>query len=109
MIVQKKSKGSAVIKSKGRIDLSNSHLLEENLQALFDEGVKAVELDFSRVTGIDSSGLGKLLLFQKKFKECGGQFRIKNVTSKYIRKLFKMIHLYKVIDIEGIGEGKESE
>ena len=86
----------------GRIDLSNAHFFGEKLRAYYEEGIKDITLDFSRVTGIDSSGLGKLLLFQKRLKERGGKLRIINVTSSYIRKMFKMIHLYKVIDIENI-------
>ena len=100
MKVQKILGNSILIMNEGRIDLSNSHLLGKELQKLYEEGFKDITLDFSLVTGIDSSGLGKLLLFQKKLKEQGGKLGIINITSKYIQKMFRMIHLYKVIDIE---------
>ena len=97
---KKEGGNSVLILNEGRIDLTNSHLLKEKLQLFCEEGHKFIALDFSFVTGIDSLGLGALLVFQKKIKECGGELRIINITSDYIRKMFKMIHLYKVIDIE---------
>lgn len=96
----KKGNSPVLMVTEARIDLSNSHHLREKLQLLYEEGFKVITLDFSGVTAIDSSGLGKLLLFQKKLKERGGKLKIINISSEYIRKMFKMIHLYKVIDIE---------
>ncbi len=102
----KKDENTILKITEGRIDLSNSHLLGEKLQVLYDEGFKEITLDFNLVTGIDSSGLGKLLIFQKKLKERGGKLKIINITNEYIRKMFKMIHLYKVIDIENIEDAQ---
>jgi anti-sigma B factor antagonist len=98
--VIKKGNSMALVMVRDRIDLANSHLLKDQLQELYDEGFQIITLDFSHATGIDSSGLGKLLLFQKKLKERNGELRIINITSAYIKKMFKMIHLYKVINIE---------
>ncbi len=97
---KKEGECTALVRAEGRIDVTNSHLIKEKLETLLDEGFKTITLDLSLVTGIDSSGLGKLLLFQKKLKERGGGLRIINITSGYIRKMFNMIHLYKVINIE---------
>ena len=106
--MQIKRKGRSVVMTmpEGRIDLSNSHLLRERLQMLYEEGFDAITLDFNQVTSIDSSGLGKLLLFQKRLKERGGELKIINITSGYIRKMFKMIDLDKVITIEGASPGE---
>ena len=87
-----------------RIDITNSDEFKEKLVSLFDEGYHDIIMDFKEVAGIDSSGLGKLLLFQKKLKEKNGQLRIVNVNNDYVQKMFKMIHLSKVIHIEGIDE-----
>ena len=100
MEIKRKDGDSMIIVDENRIDVSNSHLLREKLQMLYDEGSKVIVLDFNSVTSIDSSGLGKLLIFQKKLKERGGELKIINITSEYIRKMFKMIHLNKVINIE---------
>ncbi|OEF98399.1 STAS domain-containing protein [Desulfuribacillus alkaliarsenatis] len=95
----RKSGSEACLEPTGRIDMSNSHILKEKLLELYNEGFTVITVDFSQVNGIDSSGLGKLLLFQKKLKEKDGELIVKHVKSEYIRKMFEMIHLDKVIRI----------
>lgn len=89
-----------VISPVGNIDFSNSQDLKDQLLELFEQDYQKVVMDFSEVESIDSSGLGKLLLFHKKLKEKEGTLVIKNVESDYIKKMFEMIHLNKVIEIE---------
>ena len=103
MKVNKISDEKVKVKPEGRIDFTNSQDLKKDLLNLFDEGFNEVIIDFEKVESIDSSGLGKLLLFQKKLKERDGILKIINVTSDYIKNMFDMIHLNKVIDIEGLG------
>ena len=100
MQIKRLGGGKVVVMPEGRIDLSNSHLLQEKLQMLCEEGFNIITLDFTQVASIDSSGLGKLLLFQRKLKEQGGEVRIINISSEYIRGMFEMIELGKVIKIE---------
>lgn len=94
--------GKVIIKPEGRIDVANSQNLKQELLNLYNEGVNYIVIDFAEITSIDSSGLGKLLLFQKKLKERGGELSIINVTNDYIQNMFKMIHLNKVINIENM-------
>ena len=82
-----------------KISLANSDKLKNTLQSLYDNNYKLVKLDFSKTKMIDSSCLGKLLLFQKKYKENNGELVIINVSNDYIRKMFDLIHLHKVISI----------
>jgi len=89
-----------VISPAGTIDFSNSRELKEELLELFEEDYKRVVIDFSKVESIDSSGLGKLLLFHKRLKEKDGTLVIRNIESDYIKNMFEMIHLAKVIKIE---------
>ncbi|MFW5787682.1 MAG: STAS domain-containing protein [Halanaerobiales bacterium] len=89
-----------VISPEGEIDFTNSQTLKRELLDLFNDGYKDVIIDFGDVEGIDSSGLGKLLLFHKKLKEKEGKLTIRNIQSEYIRNMFDMIHLHKVIEIE---------
>lgn len=102
MKVEKKNENEASLIPSDRIDISNLQELKQQLLALYDEGFNYIEMDFSNVTGIDSYGLGKLLLFQKKLKERGGELSINNISNEYVKKMFSMIHLYKVIKIEGM-------
>jgi anti-anti-sigma factor len=89
-----------VISPVGNIDFSNSQDLKDQLLELFEQDYQKVVMDFSEVESIDSSGLGKLLLFHKKLKEKEGTLVIRNVESDYIKNMFEMIHLNKVIEIE---------
>ncbi len=97
-----KNGNQAVVIPDGRIDITNSQDLKKKLLDIFDEGFDEIVIDFGNISSIDSSGLGKLLLFHKKLKERGGELRIVNVSSDYVKKMFSMIHLNKVINIEGL-------
>ncbi len=90
----------AVVIPEGRIDIKDSKELKGKAQELLNEGCCEMTVDFSQVTGIDSSGIGVLLLMQKKFQESGGVFKVIKVTSKNIQKIFKMMQIHKVINIE---------
>ena len=83
-----------------KVNIANSVALKNVLQDLHSENYKTVNIDFLETKIIDSSCLGKLLMFQKKFKENEGELIITNVTSGYIKKMFALIHLHKVINIE---------
>ena len=102
MKVEKKNENEACLTPGGRIDISNSQELKQQLLRLYDEGFNYLKIDFSSVTSIDSSGLGKLLLLQKKLEERGGGLSIVNINNDYVKRMFSMIHLYKVIKIEGL-------
>ena len=99
MEVQTNNKEARMILDK-KIDLSNSHLMKEKFLKLLGQGHINIILDFSQVKMIDSSGLGKILLFQKELREKGGSLKILNITSEYVEKMFYMIHLDQVVDIE---------
>ncbi len=91
----------AILSLEGEIDLENSYILKEKvLQAFYEKHCANITLDFSLLTSIDSSGLGQLLLCQKTLKRCGGKLKIINVTSRYIREMFKMIQLDRIITIK---------
>lgn len=89
-----------VIEMPERVDLTNSHLLKETLFFLYEEGFTEIQLDFSKLESLDSTGLGQLIIFQKKLKERGGNLSIKNVSSESIQDLFQSIDLHKVMDIQ---------
>ncbi len=65
-----------------------------------EKGFDSVILDFSNVKMIDSAGIGKLLMFQKRLKDRGGELKIVNLVDEHIRELFRTIKLNKIIKIE---------
>lgn len=99
MIIEKKSKLTAVIIPKRKIDVTNSNLFKEKFTKLYEEGFNDIIIDFTNVNTLDSSGIGKLLVFYKRLKERNGTLSIINVKHENIRHLLDMICLDKVINI----------
>ncbi len=83
-----------------RVNLNNAETLMQTLLNLDEQGFNPIVLDFTDLIMIDSAGLGRLLRFQQNIKEHGGELKIINITSDYIQKMFKVIKLNKVINIE---------
>jgi len=98
--VQSTSNGSGVIYLGQRIDVFSSPQLRKQLQELYEQSCYNITIDFSATRSIDSSCLGELLIYQKKLKERQGGIKIVNVSSEYIKKMFDMIQLQRVIRIE---------
>ncbi len=84
------------------VDLLNVPEFKKALHALFEEGCNVINVDCTHLEMIDSAGLGSLVLFQKKLKERGGEIRLVNVKNEYIKHLFNMIDLQRVISIQAI-------
>ncbi len=100
MEVKKQDDQNAVVYLGERVNIINSPELKQSLQDLFNAGVQTITVDFTGTKMVDSSCLGKLLMFQKRLKDRGGELKISNVTSDYIRKMFDVIQLNKVINID---------
>lgn len=75
------------------IDIQNFCQVKEEVMRLFWQGCYHVYLDFSHVEFLDSTGLGRLLLMQKKFEDRQGRLEFVNVSCPHIRRLFQMINL----------------
>src|SRR6056297_2655444 len=94
------NENKVIVSPQENIDFANSNELKEELISIKEEGYNQIEIDFGEVNSIDSSGLGKLLLFHKSLKEKDGELSIKNIQSDYIKNMFDMIKLNKVIKID---------
>ncbi len=84
----------------GRVDLENSELLKSSLQSLFDRGFTTISVDCGNLALMDSAGIGILVLFQKRLKERGGHLKLVNVRHPYVKRLFRMLELARIIAIE---------
>lgn len=101
-VVRESPQESVLLISRGRLDASGleGYHLEQTLSVLYKGGCQVVTLDFSEVSGIDRNVIGLLLSYHKRFKEKGGELRIKNITSPPVWKTFQMLQLHKVIPME---------
>ncbi len=82
----------------GNIDERGAEEMKRRFLDLDLSSLKEVVLDFSGVTFIGSSGIGKLLLLYKNLATHGGEVRIDNM-SKDIYTMFKVVKLDKIFHI----------
>ena len=102
MEIKNKGENNVTVVADKKIDITNSQDLKKKLLNLIQQGYTELTIDFKQVESVDSSGLGKLLLIHKRLKERNGALKIINLNNEYVKKMFSMIHLNKVLDIEGI-------
>ena len=82
----------------GRVDARSAPSLEKALTEIAAGGCTEVILDFKETRFIGSSGIGKLLLFQKQFSTKGGTVSAINLNSE-ITRLFQSAKLDKLFNI----------
>jgi anti-sigma B factor antagonist len=82
----------------GRIDALGAEQLKKSLSSVLAGDSLDLTIDFAGVNFIGSSGIGKLLLFQKDFVAQGGRASIVNVNSE-ITMLFRDAKLDKLFNI----------
>ncbi len=82
------------------IDLTKAPEFKKVLRSLYDQNCIFINIDCCRLEMIDSTGIGSLVLHQKRFQERGGEIRLMNVNNDYIKHLFEMIDLQQVIRID---------
>lgn len=68
--------GRSTIVAVGEIDFVSSPRLHEALSRVISEGRHIVEVDLSRVTFIDSSGLGTLVAADRHLRAVDGELRV---------------------------------
>jgi len=84
---------------KGRIDNEGIQGFQDALNALLEKESKTVILNLTIFGFINSSGIGKLLIFYKKSKNFGRETSINGISDD-VFTLFKAIRLDKLIDIK---------
>ena len=83
----------------GEIDTYTAPILREELEAIHIKENLLVVLDLSKVTYIDSTGLGVFIAFYKKVMKENGKFKLVRLSSRLLR-LFEITGLSKLMDIE---------
>jgi anti-anti-sigma factor len=90
MDIQVDSNGKRrIVRIEGKITFECCPVLQERLEAIMDEGVNEVVIDFKDVPFVDSSGIGEILRLFKHMREFGGEVVLMNPNGK-LRDLFAM-------------------
>lgn len=101
MDVRFKRDGVALIAIiEGEIDHHTSRILKERIDSKFIiEPVKDMIMDLSRVTFMDSAGIGLIMGRMKKVLSVGGKMTIKNPRPE-IKKMLKMSNVDNLIKLD---------
>jgi anti-anti-sigma factor len=83
----------------GRIDNEGIQTFQEGLDSVLEKSSEKITLDLSKLEFINSSGIGKLLIFYKKAGHSGTETAIEGISEELF-SLFRAIRLDKLITIK---------
>jgi anti-anti-sigma factor len=78
------------------IDMKSGEAFKAALMEIYSSGEKEVVLDLGSIHLINSHGIGKILMFYKRFQEIGGQMCIAPLGES-IKEIFETMMLDKLI------------
>ena len=81
------------------VTADDSSALLQLLQALYNDGVLFIRVDFALTEHIHKTCLGPLVMVQMKLKDRGGEVSFVNVTGSHVKHLFEMLDLRRIISI----------
>lgn len=84
----------------GKIIYETEKIVKEYIEKLFDAGKIKIILNLSKLSYINSSGLGMLITLLKKSRSIGGDVKLSSLT-KDIKELFRVTsldHIFKVVE-----------
>ena len=80
------------------VDMKSGEAFKATLMDLFDRGEKEIVLDFSATQWINSHGIGKILMFYKRFHEIGGTLYVKPLVGS-MKEIFETLMLDQLIPV----------
>ena len=84
----------------GRLILDNLLVsVESEIRELIDGGARKMAIDLTRLTWIDSSGIGSLIDTCEHMKDLGGQIRLAGATGA-VAKIFEKMHLDRIVPLD---------
>lgn len=93
----------------GEIDHHSAKALREEIDAaIVRVQPELLELDFSAVTFMDSSGIGLIMGRCRAMDECGGSVRISGVCGQ-LKKVLRLSGIDRIAAIDGAGTASKKE
>lgn len=84
-------------------DMKTGEEFKAALMDLYNKGEKEIVLDFGSINLITSHGIGKILMFYKRFKEVGGHIYVAPMKGS-MKEIFGTLLLDNIIPEINIGE-----
>jgi anti-sigma B factor antagonist len=91
--------GRQVVVVRGEIDVATSPALREELYSTIDRGARTLVVDLSKLSFIDSSGLGVLVATLKHIRERDGELILRGLDHPAMR-VFEITGLTELFTIE---------
>jgi len=96
-----------IIELIGNIQQEDTDALEHRLYELFENGLRRIVVDMSKVSNVCSSALGILVSYKRSFTEVNGDIKVV-IGTPQMKELFKVTMLNKVFDTsEQVNEAVE--
>ncbi len=93
-------KDHALIFLPEKVIIPHSDNFKPALQKAYEMGYKTIVLDCSKLAMFDTAGIAYLAVYQKKQRDRGGEVKMINVSHNYIKHMFNIIELRKMVSIE---------
>ena len=104
-----KSGENLLVYLNGEIDHCSAEKLRRDMENLLrDQTIRRLTLDFSRVSFMDSSGVGMLIGRYKTMAARNGQVCVRNLRP-VVKKLFYMAGLHRIMINLDAEDGRENE
>jgi len=98
-IQQREKEGIAILDLHGKLIMGGGEItLQDCVQSLFDPGNRQLILDLAKVSEIDTTGMGVLLLLAEQYRIGGGKLVLFNVAHTH-GKVYEMARLETVVEI----------
>lgn len=99
MLKKKKTGNIIIVYPEGRLDVTRSTELEEEITKLIDEeGARNIIMNLENVEYMSSSGFRACIAILRKLKSLNGNFKISNVRPS-VKRIFDVIELTSLFDI----------
>jgi anti-anti-sigma factor len=104
ILTHRQLQGVTIINPEGKITLGDGDQeLGEAVRGVLDQGCRKVIINFSKVSYLDSSGVGELVGCYTSIKNKGGELRVCGMNSR-IYNLITMTSLHTVFDVKDTEE-----
>jgi len=81
-----------------RLEAAQAQTLKDAFEKLWNTEIQSVEIDFSEVEFIDSSGIGALLSIHKKLSPSQGNIVLTHVKSQ-VQTVIELLRLHRIFEI----------
>jgi len=99
IVHQQTGPGLVQVNISGEMDAIRCAKVQPSIDAIISKGQQClVELDMSRVTFLDSSGIGLIVFLFKRLKAIGGDLKLTSVNGQP-RELIELLRIDKALDV----------